>query len=120
MLSTVGFFNQYREAFPIFADKVGTLLTDAVKAFGEQLPDRLTNKSQLGKPSRTLVHGDFRLENMFFGTSLGESGFAVIDWQDISHGEGVWDVAWFIGGCLQVTSKRQIEEQELLKAIIKR
>ena len=107
--------NQYREAFPIFVDKTGALLTDAVKIFGEQLPEKLTGKSQFGKPPKTLVHGDFRLENVFFGASLGEPGFAVIDWQDISHGEGVSDVAWFIGGCLQVTSKRQVEEQQLLK-----
>ena len=107
--------DQYRKAFPIFVDKVKALLTDAAKAFGEQLPEQLTAKSQFGKSPRTLVHGDFRLENMFFGTSLGESSFAVIDWQDISRGEGVWDVAWFIGGCLQTTSERQTEERQLLK-----
>ena len=106
---------QYRKAFPTFVNKTGNLLTDAVKTFGEQLPERLIDNSQYGKPLRTLVHGDFRLENVFFGTSLGEPGFAVIDWQDISRGEGVWDVAWFIGGCLQVTPKRQAEEQQLLK-----
>ena len=107
--------DQYQNAFPIFVNKVGTLLTDAAKAFGEQLPEKLTGKSQFGKPARTLVHGDFRLENVFFGASLGEPGFAVIDWQDISRGEGVWDVAWFIGGCLHVTPKRQVEEWQLLK-----
>ena len=107
--------NQYREAFPIFVDKTGALLTDPVKTFGEQLPEKLVGKSQFGKPPRTLIHGDFRLENVFFGASLGESNFAVIDWQDISRGEGVSDVAWFIGGCLQVTSKRQMEERQLLK-----
>ena len=120
--------NQYRKAFPIFANKIGLLLTDAVKTFGKQLPEKLTNAPQFGKPQRTLVHGDFRLENVFFGaackpklalekigTSLGEPGFAVIDWQDISYGEGVWDVAWFIGGCLQTTPRRQAEEWQLLK-----
>ena len=106
---------QYRKAFPIFADKTGNLLTDTVKAFGEQLPEKLTDKCQFRKSPRTLVHGDFRLENVFFGASLGKQGFAVIDWQDISRGEAVWDVAWFIGGCLQVTSKRQEEECQLLK-----
>ena len=107
--------DQYRKAFPIFVKKAGILLTNAAKAFGEQLPERLTNNPQHRRPPRTLVHGDFRLENVFFGDSLGKSGFAVIDWQDISHGEGVWDVAWFIGGCLQVTSKQQAEERQLLK-----
>ena len=107
--------NQYQEAFPTFVDKTGNLLTSAAKAFGEQLPEKLTGKSQFGKPPRTLVHGDFRLENVFFGDSLGKPGFAVIDWQDISRGEGVWDVAWFIGGCLQITSERQMEERHLLK-----
>ena len=106
---------QYRKAFPIFVDKTGNLLTDAVKVFGEQLPENLRDNPQLGQLPRTLVHGDFRLENMFFGASLGKHGFAVIDWQDISRGEGVWDVAWFIGGCLQVTPKRQAEERQLLK-----
>ena len=107
--------NQYRKAFPIFVNKIGFLLTDAVKTFGKQLPEKLTNTPQFGKPQRTLIHGDFRLENVFYGTSLGESGFAVIDWQDISYGEGVWDVAWFIGGCLQTTPRRQAEERQLLK-----
>ena len=107
--------DQYRNAFPIFVNKAGVLLTDAAKAFGEQLPETLTDKSQFGKPPRTLIHGDFRLENTFFGASLGKQGFAVIDWQDISRGEGVWDVAWFIGGCLQVTSERQVAERHLLK-----
>ena len=107
--------NQYREAFPIFVDKTGALLTDAVKTFGEQLPEKLTRKSPFEKPPRTLVHGDFRLENVFFGASLGEPGFAVIDWQDVSCGEGVSDVAWFIGGCLKITPKRQAEEWQLLK-----
>ena len=107
--------DQYRKAFPIFVDKAGGLLTDAVNAFGEELPQKLTAIPELGKSPQTLIHGDFRLENVFFGTSLGEPGFAVIDWQDISHGEGVSDVAWFIGGCLQTTSKRQVEERQLLK-----
>lgn len=107
--------DQYQEAFPIFVDKTGALLTDVVKTFGERLPEKLVGKSKFGKPPRTLVHGDFRLENVFFGASLGESGFAVIDWQDVSRGEGVSDVAWFIGGCLKITPKRQIEERQLLK-----
>ena len=113
--ATAWVLDQYQNAFPIFVSKAGSLLTDEVKAFGEQLPEKLTDKSESGKPPRTLVHGDFRLENVFFGASLGKPSFAVIDWQDISRGEGVWDVAWFIGGCLQVTSERQVEERQLLK-----
>ncbi len=107
--------DQYKEAFPVFADKTEDLMTDAVKTFGKQLPEKLKNESQLGKPPRTMVHGDFRLENVFFGASLGEPGFAVIDWQDVSCGEGVSDIAWYIGGCLKTTPKRQAEERQLLK-----
>ena len=113
--ATAWVLDEYRKAFPIFVDRAEVLLTDAVNALGEQLPQKLADMSEFGKSPRTLVHGDFRLENVFFGTSLGEPGFAVIDWQDISHGEGVWDVAWFIGGCLQATSQRQAEERQLLK-----
>ena len=61
------------------------------------------------KPPMTIVHGDYRLDNLFFGTN----GVAVIDWQVAHRGRGVFDVAYFLSGCLEPAARRA-EEMRLL------
>ncbi len=45
---------------------------------------------------RCLLHGDFRLDNLFFDDT-GAVG-SVIDWQSVNHGPAILDVAYFITG----------------------
>ena len=47
-----------------------------------------------GRP-QTLVHGDFRADNLFFGGPDGGQGLAAIDWQVSSRGGGAFDLAYF-------------------------
>ena len=47
--------DQYRNAFPIFVNKTGTLLTDTAKAFGKQLPEQTCPSS-----CRTIHRGSHR------------------------------------------------------------
>lgn len=47
---------------------------------------------------RTILHGDYRLDNLFFGSD-GDL-VAVIDWQTTNRGPAVLDVGYFIGGSL--------------------
>jgi hypothetical protein len=47
---------------------------------------------------RTILHGDFRLDNLFFAAD--GSLAAIIDWQTVNRGPGVLDVAYFIAGSL--------------------
>jgi len=47
---------------------------------------------------RCLLHGDFRLDNMFFGADGSVS--ALFDWQTTNLGPGVLDIAYFITGSL--------------------
>ena len=65
---------EYRKAFPVFVDKTKDLLTDAVKAFGEQLSKKLTDNPQREKPLRTLIHGDFVWKTHFLAP-LWRTGF---------------------------------------------
>ena len=57
---------------------------------------------------RTLVHGDYRLENMFFGVG-GAREFAVIDWQASGIGGALYDVSYFLAGSMPVETRRQLE-----------
>jgi thiamine kinase-like enzyme len=48
---------------------------------------------QLASPPVTVVHGDFRLDNMF----KEESFWRVIDWQFVARARAAYDVAYFLG-----------------------
>ena len=62
----------------------------------------------------TIVHGDYRLDNMFFASPEGGPDFAVIDWQIASRGGGVFDVAYFVTGTLP-PDERKAREHDIVK-----
>lgn len=63
----------------------------------------------------TIQHGDFRPDNVLFDVA-GEAGtMAVVDWQTVILGPGVVDVAYFIGGALDIQTRRA-NEGVLLRA----
>ncbi len=61
-----------------------------------------------------VVHGDFRLDNLFFASPEGGPPFAVIDWQISSKGGGIFDVAYFVCGALP-EAERKATERDLVK-----
>ena len=60
---------------------------------------------------KTLIHIDYRLDNMMFG---GPYPLAVVDWQSISLGSAFNDVSYFMGTSL-TPDDRANNEQALLK-----
>ena len=63
---------------------------------------------------RTIVHGDYRLDNLFFASPAGGPPFAVIDWQISAKGGGIFDVAYFVAGTLP-EAERKATERALVK-----
>ena len=66
------------------------------------------------RPPLGLVHGDYRLDNMLFGSTDAPRPFAVVDWQTASWGDVMTDASYFIGGSLTLEDRRA-HEQELLR-----
>jgi hypothetical protein len=62
----------------------------------------------------TLLHGDYRLDNMFFQSDGWDEEFAVTDWQLVGRGRGPWDVAHFLVGSL-TSATRATFAPELLR-----
>jgi hypothetical protein len=60
-----------------------------------------------------LVHGDFRLDNLLFGSRESTKELTVVDWQTVGWGGAMTDAAYFIGGGLQPADRRR-HERELL------
>ncbi|MGB7442856.1 MAG: oxidoreductase family protein [Coleofasciculaceae cyanobacterium] len=68
----------------------------------------------------TIIHGDWRVGNLLFSANTEE--VAILDWQCIRQGQGVFDLAYFINLSLNPELRREQEEtllnlyhQELLK-----
>jgi len=61
-----------------------------------------------GRSPWTLVHQDYRVENMLFGEG---SDVVVIDWQGIGRGPGAYDVAYLLGGSLDPKVRREHESE---------
>jgi len=58
----------------------------------------------------TLVHGDYRADNLLFGTGRP----AVLDWQTCAYGPAAADLSYFLGSSLPVAT-RQEHEQSLVR-----
>jgi hypothetical protein len=93
--------------FPGFLERYGDQLApehvDLCRLFVEHLP--AWSRSRTGPC--TASHGDFRLDNLLF--QPGERRPVVVDWQTLSWAGGSYDVAYFIGGCLEADDRRTHE-----------
>jgi hypothetical protein len=63
---------------------------------------------------RAVQHGDYRLDNMLFGTSAGGPPLTVVDWQTVVWGAPAFDASYFLGAGLGVEARRA-HERELLR-----
>jgi aminoglycoside phosphotransferase (APT) family kinase protein len=57
----------------------------------------------------TIVHGDYRLDNLLFDHRPGGTPIAVVDWQTCTHGPAMQDVAYFVGAGLTAADRRPSE-----------
>ncbi len=60
-------------------------------------------------PPVSVIHGDYRLDNLFFVTRDGERRAKAIDWQFTARCRPMYDVAYFIALDLQPDARRQHE-----------
>lgn len=83
-------------------------IRDLAEEYGLRLLDHL---GHLVQEPLTLVHGDYRLDNMFFDVD----GLRVVDWQNSAVSNGLYDVAYFLAGSVPTEVRRVIEKEALLE-----
>jgi hypothetical protein len=99
----VGFFERYETR--IAAEHRGV-----VERFVAHLDAWLAERS----PPFSIVHGDYRLDNMLFGRPGSSRPLTVVDWQTVSWGAPLLDASYFLGAGLGVADRRA-HEQELVR-----
>ena len=65
-----------------------------------------------------LSHGDFRLDNMLFYDSNGR--VVILDWQTLSAGVPMADIAYCISTSFSSSQDRQIHEESLIDRYLKK
>ena len=65
-------------------------------------------KSRLATSPTTFLHGDLRLDNIFFDP---QRGVKLIDWQAVRAGRGACDLAYFLSTSLPVEDRRRWQTQ---------
>ena len=104
----------YQQCWPAVVDFLGDRLSPQMKALGERMATRVGSLLDVvASRPRTVVHGDFRADNMFFRDTQPEDRFAVIDWQVMMQGSGAFDVAYMLSGSFGIADRRQ-HERDLL------
>lgn len=105
----------YRQAIPAFEAKFAPMFDPEILRLATMLESRYRGLvANLMTRQLTLVHQDFRLDNMFFSGAKGGAPFALIDWQLCQQGVGPMDVAYFLAGNLSPEIRRA-EEKRLLE-----
>ena len=79
------------------------------EAYGPRVADHVAGIAS--SAPLTFIHGDYRLDNLFFGA--GPEDIALIDWQVSGLGCGLYDVAFFLGASVTVEVRREIERDAL-------
>ena len=62
-------------------------------------------------PPRTIVQGDFRMDNLFFGESAEQAPIAICDWQGPLRCKGVHDLAYFLSQSVPREVRREHEKE---------
>ncbi len=107
-----------------FRARYGERVAPDVHRAGDALFGRLEAYLCADAGPSTVTHGDYRLDNLLFGSDPGRAGgggatvrsdgaaagrVAVLDWQTAGHGPGLADVAYFIGAGLLPEDRRAYE-----------
>jgi len=96
-----------------------------VAGFGHLVPQELLDAGprfmaglselhgRMGQGPQTLIHGDFRLDNVLFGVEAHHYPIALVDWQGIIVSKGAHDLAYLLSQNL-VTEARRTHERDLV------
>lgn len=103
----------YPQAQAIFRERYADVLEPQFMALCEALAEH-TAVTDRASERVSLVHGDFRLDNLLFDIRGGAEPIAVLDWQTLGIGNGLTDIGYFLG-CGIGNGLRRAHERELLE-----
>jgi aminoglycoside/choline kinase family phosphotransferase len=98
----------FEVGWPAFLDRYGAELAPRCLRWCEQFVPTIPEWIQRHHDDPiTLIHGDFRLDNLFFAA---DGSVAVIDWQMSMKAPGQTDLVYFCANNLTIETRRRLED----------
>lgn len=98
----------YQSSLPTVLERFGHLFSDSMRRLAEEFGASMVGYlTAVAAGPMTFTHGDFRLDNMFFGHD--HEDFAAVDWQLSGIASGLSDVAYFLSSSVATEVRREIE-----------
>ena len=101
----IGYMLNLAPALDRFGDLFSPEMRRLAETYGSLVADHLR---QIAAGPRTFTHGDFRIDNIFYGGSR-EDDVRVIDWQNCGIHSGLRDVCYFLPTSVSPEVRRSIE-----------
>ena len=103
-----------QSVYPAFCQRYEGRVDSEVVKVGQQLVEQFPTYITAQPKPNTVVHRDFRLDNLLFGDWDGSRGVAILDWQTASEGVAISDLSYFVGSAL-LPEVRIDREREVVK-----
>lgn len=97
-------------AWPAFLERHPDKFTDDQRALATEFGSVVASWANRERGPRTIIHGDYRVDNMLFGGDH-HRWVVPVDWQTPAIGPGIRDVAYFLGASLLADDRRRSEER---------
>jgi hypothetical protein len=105
-------------AWPRFVDGFGDELSPGLHAFGERFASLVPwFCDEIARPPHTFLHGDLRLDQLFFALGSGDPPLTALDWQVTSKGRGAYDVGYFLSQSLEADTRRGCESELIFRYV---
>jgi aminoglycoside/choline kinase family phosphotransferase len=109
MESSQGTRDLLRSVFAGFATRFSSLVSAEVLELGSRLVENIDGYDRAFPNNETVVHRDFRLDNLLFTDTPNGTNVKVVDWQTASISAGATDLAYFIGASFSPEQRREVE-----------
>lgn len=97
----------------VFGARLAPEVCAVVPDLGKRIMHALDE--DLSQAPMNIAHGDYRLDNLFFGRDGAPYRLAVVDWQSPNRAWGAYDVAYFMAGSMP-PEERRVCEPAILRA----
>lgn len=94
-----------RRVYPRFLRRFGDRLTPEAVGLLDFFVPRIERYLRDRPGPRTVVHGDFRADNLI----VGSDRVTVLDWQTAAHEPAVTDLSYFLGASVGIARRRDLE-----------
>ena len=100
----------YPQRWDRFTEKVGDQISAPFRKVAVHYGKHIVRiRGQAAERPTTMIHGDYRLDNLLFGLPGSDTSLVAIDWQLVGRGPGAQDVAYFLAFGLEPELRRAAE-----------